>query len=68
MLLKNFLSDHARPFTESIYAEMVAGWQAKEKALQLAHAESLKAKEKQEEERRILMKEEFERFSSLFFA
>ena len=64
MFSQNFLSDYARPYAESIYAEMIAGQKAKENALQQEKETNLRKQQELEEEKRQLLINEVERFES----
>ncbi|KAK7084017.1 Eukaryotic translation initiation factor 2 alpha kinase 4 [Halocaridina rubra] len=58
---QNFLSEHARPYSSSIYEEMMAGHAARKQADQEAEAEILRQKELQEEQQRSVMRDEYAR-------
>ncbi|XP_076064689.1 eukaryotic translation initiation factor 2 alpha kinase Gcn2 [Oratosquilla oratoria] len=55
---QNFLSEHARPYNESIYAEMVAGHAAREEAHHKAQEETQREMERQHEKQRSIMQKE----------
>ncbi|XP_042236927.1 eIF-2-alpha kinase GCN2-like [Homarus americanus] len=58
---QNYLSEHARPYTDSIYDEMVAGQESRRKANEQAKEEIRRQKEIQEEKQRTIMREELAR-------
>nr|XP_053628943.1 eIF-2-alpha kinase GCN2-like isoform X2 [Cherax quadricarinatus] len=61
---QDFLSEHARPYTDSIYDEMVAEQESRRKADEEARKEVQRQQEIQEENNRIIMKEEMARVKS----
>lgn len=58
---QSYLGEHARPYKESIYEEMVAGQEARRQASVEAEKEIMRQKEKKEEEQRTVMREEVAR-------
>ncbi|XP_069986045.1 eIF-2-alpha kinase GCN2 isoform X2 [Penaeus vannamei] len=60
-MTESYLGEHARPYKESIYEEMVAGQEARRQASVEAEKEIMRQKEKKEEEQRTVMREEVAR-------
>lgn len=58
---QNYLSEHARPYTDSIYDEMVAGIESRKKANEEAKEEIRRQQELKEEAHRTSMQEEVAR-------
>ncbi|XP_064078521.1 eIF-2-alpha kinase GCN2-like [Macrobrachium nipponense] len=58
---QSFLSEHARPYSDSIYDEMMAGKAARKQANEEAKQKSRRQREQQEEEQRTVNQEEVAR-------
>lgn len=59
--MQNYLSEHARPYSECIYDEMVAEQESRRKADQRAEEEIQRLREIREEAHRNTMQEEVAR-------
>lgn len=66
IIFQNFLSEHARPYSDSIYDEMVAEQESRRKADQRAEEENQRKRELQEEALRNTMQEEVERLMMFY--
>ncbi|XP_071529690.1 eIF-2-alpha kinase GCN2 isoform X2 [Panulirus ornatus] len=61
---QNYLSEHARPYTDSIYDEMVAGIESRKKASEEAKEKIRRQQEMQEEAHRTFIQEEVARMKN----